>query len=60
MTEELKREIISQLQSEISTDEEIKSMSMPYDDDHSYVYGKRAGLEHVIEIIESVFNDFGY
>lgn len=60
MTEELKREIISQLQSEISTDEEIESLHLPYDDDHSYAYGQRAGLEHAIEIIENVFNDFGY
>ena len=60
MTEEIKMEIISQLQSHIMTDEEIESMSMPYDDDHSYAYGQRAGLEHAIEIINNVFNDYGF
>ena len=60
MTEELKKEIISKLQSEISTDEEIESLHLPYDDDHSYAYGQRAGLEEAIEIIENIFNDFGY
>jgi len=60
MTEELKREIISKLQSEIPTDEEIESLHLPYDDDHSYTYGKRAGLEHAIEIIKDIFNDFDY
>ena len=60
MTEELKREIIFQLQSLIMTDEEIENNHLPYDDDHSYAYGERAGLEHAIEIIEDIFNDFGY
>ena len=60
MTEELKREIIFQLQSLIMTDEEIENNHLPYDDDHSYAYGERAGLEHAIEIIKDVFNDFGY
>lgn len=60
MTEELKREIISQLQSLIMTDEEIESLHLPYDDDHSYAYGQRAGLEYAIEIINDIFNDFGY
>lgn len=60
MTEEIKREIIFQLQSLIMTDEEIENNHLPYDDDHSYAYGERAGLEHAIEIIEDIFNDFGY
>lgn len=60
MTEELKREIIFQLQSLIMTDEEIENNHLPYDDDHSYAYGERAGLEHAIEIIKDIFNDFGY
>lgn len=58
--EAIKETVLCELQSEISTDEEIESMSMPYDDDHSYAYGERAGLEHAIEIIEDIFNDFGY
>lgn len=60
MTEEIKREIIFQLQSLIMTDEEIENNHLPYDDDHSYAYGERAGLEHAIEIINDIFNDFGY
>ena len=60
MTEELKREIISQLQSLIMTDEEIENNHLPYDNDHSYAYGERAGLEHAIEIIKDIFDDFGY
>lgn len=60
MTEEIKKEIIFQLQSLIMTDEEIENNHLPYDDDHSYAYGERAGLEHAIEIIEDIFNDFGY
>ena len=60
MTEEIKREIIFQLQSLIMTDEEIEDNHLPYDDDHSYAYGERAGLEHAIEIINDIFNDFGY
>ena len=60
MTEEIKMEIISQLQSHIMTDEEIENNHLPYDDDHSYAYGQRAGLEHAIKIIEDIFNDFGY
>ncbi len=58
--EEIKETILTQLQSHIMTDEEIENNHLPYDDDHSYAYGQRAGLEHAIEIIESVFNDFGY
>lgn len=60
MIEEIKREIISQLQSQLQTDEEIENNHLPYDDDHSYAYGQRAGLEHAIEIINDIFNDFGY
>ena len=60
MTEEIKMEIISQLQSHIMTDEEIENNHLPYDDDHSYAYGQGAGLEHAIKIIEDIFNDFGY
>ena len=60
MIEEIKTEIISQLQSQLQTDEEIENNHLPYDDDHSYAYGERAGLEHAIEIINDIFNDFGY
>ena len=60
MTEEIKMEIISQLQSQLQTNEEIEEMHLPYDDDHSYAYGQRAGLEYAIEIIKDIFNDFGY
>lgn len=60
MIEEIKMEIISQLQSQLQTDEEIENNHLPYDDDHSYAYGQRAGLEHAIEIINDIFNDFGY
>lgn len=60
MTEEIKKEIIFQLQSLIMTNEEIENNHLPYDDDHSYAYGERAGLEHAIEIIKDIFNDFGY
>lgn len=60
MIEEIKMEIISQLQSQLQTDEEIENNHLPYDDDHSYAYGERAGLEHAIEIINDIFNDFGY
>ena len=60
MIEEIKMEIISQLQSQLQTDEEIENNHLPYDDDHSYAYGERAGLEHAIEIIKDIFNDFGY
>lgn len=60
MTEEIKMEIISKLQSHIMTDEEIENNHLPYDDDHSYAYGQRAGLEEAIEIIIDIFNDFGY
>lgn len=60
MTEEIKMEIISRLQSHIMTDEEIEDNHLPYDDDHSYAYGQRAGLEEAIEIIKDVFNDFGF
>ena len=60
MTEEIKMEILSQLQSQISTNEEIENIHLPYDDDHSYAYGQRAGLEEAIEIIKDVFKDFGY
>lgn len=60
MTEEIKMEILSQLQSQISTNEEIENIHLPYDDDHSYAYGQRAGLEEAIEIIKDIFNDFGF
>lgn len=60
MTEEIKMEIISQLQSQLQTNEEIEEMHLPYDDDHMYAYGQRAGLEYAIEIIKDIFNDFGY
>lgn len=60
MIEEIKMEIISQLQSQLQTDEEIENNHLPYDDDHSYAYGQRAGLEEAIEIIKDIFNDFGY
>ncbi len=60
MTEEIKREIIFQLQSLIMTDEEIENIHLPYDDDHSYAYGQKAGLEEAIEIINNIFDDFGF
>lgn len=60
LIEAIKETVLCELQSEISTDEEIESFHLPYDDDHSYAYGQRAGLEHAIEIINDIFNDFGY
>ena len=60
MTEEIKMEILSQLQSQISTNEEIENMKLPYDHDRMYAYGQRAGLEEAIEIVKDVFNDFGF
>lgn len=60
MTEEIKREIIFQLQSLIMTNEEIENIHLPYDDDHSYAYGQKAGLEEAIEIINNIFDDFGF
>lgn len=59
MTEEIKMEIISQLQSHIMTDEEIENNHLPYDDDHSYAYDQRAGLEEAINIVNDIFKDFG-
>lgn len=58
--EEIKETILTELQSHIMIDEEIENNHLPYDDDHCYAYGERAGLEHAIEIIEDIFNDFGY
>lgn len=60
MIEEIKMEIISQLQSQLQTDEEIENIHLPYDDDHSYAYGQKAGLEEAIEIINNIFDDFGF
>ena len=60
MTEEIKMEIISQLQSHIMTDEEIENNHLPYDDDHCYAYGERAGLEQAIDIVNDIFKDFGF
>lgn len=58
--EEIKETILSELQSQLQTDEEIENNHLPYDDDHCYAYGQRAGLEEAIEIINNVFNDFGF
>lgn len=60
MTEEIKMEILFQLQSCLQTEEEIEDMRQPYDYDHMYAYGQQDGLEHAIEIVKDVFNDFGY
>lgn len=53
-------EILFQLQSCLQTEEEIEDMRQPYDYDHMYAYGQQDGLEHAIEIVKDVFNDFGY
>lgn len=60
MIEDIKTEIISKLQSYISTDEEIENNHLPYDDDHCYAYGERAGLEEAIDIVKDIFKDFGF
>lgn len=60
LIEAIKETVLCEIESHIQTDEEIESLHLPYDDDHSYAYGQRAGLEEAIEIIENIFNDFGY
>lgn len=60
LIEAIKETILCEIESHIQTDEEIESLHLPYDDDHSYAYGQRAGLEEAIEIIKDIFNDFGY
>ena len=57
---EMKEEIVSKLQSYIRTEEEIKNDTKPYDVDHMYEYGQQDELEHAIEIVKDVFNDFGF
>lgn len=56
----IKETILKELQSQVQTTEEIENIHLPYDDDHSYAYGQKAGLEEAIEIINNIFDDFGF
>ena len=48
LIEAIKETVLCEIESHIQTDEEIESLHLPYDDDHSYAYGQRAGLEEAI------------